>query len=374
MTSHPSSRVRLRPWLVIVLVTALYLGGILLSNHADPLVFVTLGTRFTADDSSGTEGYDGLFAYYIARDPFLRDPLTTTPHIDVPAYRYQRILLPLLAHALALGSPILIPWTLVIISAAALAGSTVLFEELLDAFRISRWYALIYGLFPGLLMAVRLSLNEPLAYGLVVLAIWLRSTRHRRTSVGALALAALAKETALLFAASFVAWDFIQRRWRRGLAAGLAATLPFAIWQLVLSDWFGAPGVGSGGAMATPFEVLPFNGFFRIYTDTGSLRVFLIFALFLGPAVVLPTLWGLWQSVQDLRHHRFDFFTLLLAVNALIIPFVPFSTFREPLGMLRFIVGLVIAILAYAASRRNLRVLRYAALWLVLLGFAVSSG
>jgi hypothetical protein len=45
--------------------------------------------------------------------------------------------------------------------------------------------------------------------------------------------------------------------------------------------------------------------------------------------------------------------------------FVPFSTYRELLGMFRFIVGLQIAVILYAAHRRQRRVLSYSTLWMM---------
>ncbi len=44
------------------------------------------------------EGYDGQFAYYIARDP-----ADSPDCLDVPAYRMQRILLPALGALFSLG-------------------------------------------------------------------------------------------------------------------------------------------------------------------------------------------------------------------------------------------------------------------------------
>ncbi len=358
-----------QPWAVVALVCLLYLAAVFLANGADPLVFVTLGTQYGDQASGGTEGYDGQFTYYIARGPEGAAPL-----IDVPAYRYQRILLPLLARVLALGQPALIPWALVAINLVALILGTALLGQLLSAHRASRWYALVYGLFPGVLMSVRLSLAEPLAYGLAIAALWLHARDRKWLAVGALALAALTKETTLLFAAGLVLYELTRRRWAFATLGGGVVALPFAIWQLVLFRAFGAFGVGSGGALATPFEIIPFNGFLRIYTDTGNLRVFIIFALLLIPAVIVPSLWALWQSGRDIVKQRATCLTFVLLMNAAVMPFVPFSTYREPLGILRFIVGLVIGVLLYAAAGRHRRALRYSALWLVMLALAASSG
>ena len=63
-------------------------------------------------------------------------------------------------------------------------------------------------------------------------------------------------------------------------------------------------------------------------------------------------------------------FYACLLLNAAVLWFVPFSTHREPLGLLRFLPGLVLAHLLFAALRyRARRPLQYAVLWLILLVF-----
>jgi len=242
----------LRPWSAVLVVGLLYLAAVFFSHGSNALTFVTLGTRYAERDSTGTEGYDGQFAYFIARDGWEAASL-----LDVPAYRFQRILLPALAGALSFGNTALLPWLLPGLNLIALVAGTALLEELLAARGVSRWYALVYGLFPGVLMAVRLSLNEPLAYGLILLAIRLRGRERLWQAAAACALAALAKETALVFVAGFVLWELASRRWAAGLLFGLLACLPFVAWQAVLVARLGAPGVGSGGDLATPFEISP---------------------------------------------------------------------------------------------------------------------
>ena len=72
--------------------------------------------------AAGTSnGYDGQYAYYIARDP-----AHAAGCLDVPAYRYQRILLPVLGRVLALGNTDAIPAAFVLINLVALVGSTAL--------------------------------------------------------------------------------------------------------------------------------------------------------------------------------------------------------------------------------------------------------
>lgn len=367
----PRTRLRVQPWLLVLALCAVYLTIILFANQGDPLVFVTLGTQFTEGNSNGTEGYDGQFTYFIAVDPG-----TAADYIDVPAYRFQRILLPILARLLGLGQPALIPWVLLLINITSLVAGTYFLEQLLIMEKASRWYALTYGLFVGMFMAVRLSLNEPLAYGLVIGGIWLERKRGALPAAILFALAALAKETTLVFTAGYLLWLLLEKRWRTTLLFGVVAGLPFALWQIVLYTQFGAFGVGSGGAMATPFEIIPYNGFWRLLTDpeTGSLKLFAVFALFLLPFIILPSLWALYRSGRDLWQNNWHPYVFLLFANAAIMPFVPFSTYREPLGILRFIVGLVLMTVLYGALRHERRVLRYGTFWVVLTLMVFSMG
>ena len=87
---------------------------------------------------------------------------------------------------------------------------------------------------------------------------------------GLLALAALAKETALIAVVGLCLYLVLERRWRQAMGLGLAVGLPFAAWQVVLWAWLGQPGVGAGGAMATSFEWLPFAGLLRAATVEWS--------------------------------------------------------------------------------------------------------
>ena len=96
---------RLNERAVAAIATLVGLGLILLRLSQvewDPLGLAELGTRYSQLDPAGTEGYDGQFAYYIAVSP---NPKDVAIQLDVPAYRYQRILYPLMARSLALGIP-----------------------------------------------------------------------------------------------------------------------------------------------------------------------------------------------------------------------------------------------------------------------------
>jgi hypothetical protein len=134
------------------------------------------------------------------------------------------------------------------------------------------------------------------------------------------------------------------------------------LWQIVLKSQFGTTGIGSGGRLATNFEIIPFNGVIQILT-VGGVKIFVVLMLILLPFVLLPALWGLWRVWQDVRANHISLMTCVLFTCAAIMPFVPFSTYREPLGILRFIAGLQIAVISYAAERRSGRPLRLSIFW-----------
>jgi len=361
---------RIRPYMLVTLLCIVYVAYVLAQNDGDPLALVTLGTQFSEGvpaDQDGSEGYDGQFVYYIARDPS-----SAAQYIDAPAYRFQRILLPALGMALSFGQASLIPFALLIVNLISLAAGTALLERLLVERGVSRWYAIGYGLALGTFGAVRLSLPEPLAYALALGGVALALRDRWLLSAALFALAGLAKETTFIVAAGIGVYLLYRRQWRDALIFGVVSLLPFIIWQWILVQHFGEMGIGSGGAMATPFEIVPFMGVIRILTEGGA-AVFGALMAILLPFVLIPTLWALYRVWRDIRSREFTIYTALLAVTALIMLFVPFSTYREPIGILRFIVGLQTAVILYAAHKRDARVLRNSTLWMLtaLFGFSL---
>jgi hypothetical protein len=346
----------LTPTLIVMIFALLYVLGILWQAGGDPMAFVLLGTRFSETDPLGTEGYDGQFAYQIALNPS-----GATPYIDVPAYRYQRILYPLLARLLALGQPDLIPWTLIAINILAIGGGTWLMELLVMDFRVSRWYALTYGLYGGQFLALRTDMNEPLAYTLVVVAIWAWAKDQQVSAIVAFSLAALTKETTLVFLAAYMLYTLHTRQWRWFVGLGLAS-IPFFVYQIFLWQWLGAFGVGSGGAGATPFSLMPLGGWLAI--AGVHIGAFLLISLVIVPMSILPSLAGIWLSGRRLWQGEVHPLIYCLLLNSLVILFLPTSTFREPAAMIRLTQGLVVSMLLFGALIRSRRILNYSTLWI----------
>jgi len=129
---------------LVVIISCLYVGWVLSESKGDPLEFVI---------------YDGHYSYQIAYRIFGEEDLLPQdygPRDELPSpYRFQRILYPLLARLLAVNTPALIPWTLILINIIAIGLGTLATEFIMQTYKVSVWYALSYGLFGGLFVSLR---------------------------------------------------------------------------------------------------------------------------------------------------------------------------------------------------------------------------
>jgi hypothetical protein len=305
--------------------------------------------------SYSPEGYDGYFGYLIARDP-----VYAAQTIDAPPYRFQRILLPALARFLAFGQTEALPYLFVGINLLMLGIGTWGLESLLKEAGYSAWYAVGYAFSLGIFGTVRMSLAEPLAFGLIICGIIFMKRERWLGGAALFALAALAKETTLFFPAAYGFYLLYQRKWKEAIGFGLITLVPFLLWEFALYRVFGAWGFSSGGAQR--FEIIPFSAYFMILS-IGNLTVSILYTLLFLLFVFIPLFWSFWRCIKDLRAKTWTIETQALAFNCLILPFIPFITFSEINGLLRFIVGMQVALIWYAASKKQVRPLRYSTYW-----------
>lgn len=351
-------RLVMRPFVVFSLISLIYALWVVFQQQ-NPLMLATLGERYTPAElqpfTYSEEGYDGQFAYLLARYGW-----ESTPYVDVPAYRAQRVLLPFLGRTLALAQPEAVLWALLAVNVLAVGLGVYALERLLVQAGASQWLTVGYALSIGVFGSVRLTTTEALAYGLVLAGL-LAITRQRLL-LGALLLgiSALAKEMTLVFPFAWGLYLLSQRQWKHAIGYGALSLVPFVLWQGVLWAQYGQLGIGSGGEGATSFEFIPFMGYLRIWTE-GSLAAFLLLTPFIVGFAIFPAVWGLVRVWQDKKATLPAF---VLVVNALLMAFVPFSTYREILGILRFVAGLQIAVIWYAATTRRHKALMYSTLWL----------
>jgi hypothetical protein len=174
--------------------------------------------------------------------------------VDVPLYRYQRILEPLLIRALTFGSATLVPWLMVAVSWLAVgAGTWAVASWLVSRGRPPGW-SLLYGFWPGLAVTVRYDLTDAIAYALVAFALVLldspdRSRPHLAAVLTAAALFARQEVAiyAVMMAIGIAAGVLPQRddgeagfrrhRFWLGVKFAAIAGAPFCIYLVFLSHW-----------------------------------------------------------------------------------------------------------------------------------------
>jgi hypothetical protein len=327
----------------------------------DPVALAEVGTRYSVGDSDGTEGYDGQFSYFIALNPL---PSQVGPHLDNPSYRYQRILYPILARAAALGQPDWIPWTLLILNLAAHGLGTYGLTLLLMRYKQPVRYALIYAGWVGLIGPVGLDMPEPLAFALAVLSVLSFLQGKSLLSAVLMTAAVFTREAMLPFMAALLLAALFQRNRSTALwtVAGLIA---FGVFQVWLKATFGSIGLGTGGAGDSGMEWIPLLGLLRIAEE--SLPALGIYLLIFGPSIVLPAIWGAIASATKLRLQPNGLESWLLLINSLVVLFLPYSTFREPLALVRLATGMVLSLVIFSARSNFRRPLNLGMFWMAML-------
>ena len=349
-------------------------------SHASGSIAIDPTYRYFPDPSG--KGYDGQWAYYLALDP-----ANARFYMDKPAYRYTRILYPMTARALALGRADLIPYTLLLVNLLALGGGTLVMATWLRRKGVSPWLALIYGLYPGLFIALQRDLNEPLAYALLALAVYLFDFGGRRRLIYAglaFALAILARETTAVFA---VLYGLVLlaprpfpgigvRLWKPSRARLVqAATLlglalaPALLYRLFLRLWLGNADVPADVAP----ELIPFRGILSYWPWQGP-------QIIAAAAVVAPALicaaagvYALWRRVW-----RVEVFILLANVQLFVVMLAA-GSFPDIISSARVTAGVAPAALfcipAFDAvtGRNRTWLLAAAGLWLALLPWLLAS-
>jgi hypothetical protein len=261
---------------------ALWIGSYLAAGH-EARDFIKIGTWYQSSSHASKvikvdpnyvpprnreakqgNGYDGQFSYYMALDF-----TNARYYMDYPAYRYSRLLYPVVARAAAFGDRSLLPGAMIAINWLALGGCTLALAAWLRRRLYSPWLALLVGLYPGLLVGVQRDLTEPLAYALVAAGIYLFDYGGQRRLLWAglvFGLAGLARQTTVVFPLCLVAVVLlsgdrdtpIRERVRsnliRATAFGVPSILPFVAYSAILYAWLGALAKG------VLLESLPFVG------------------------------------------------------------------------------------------------------------------
>jgi hypothetical protein len=228
------------------------------------------------------------------------------------------------------------------------------------------WWAAVYGLYPGVTVALHRDLTELVAYSLVAAAVLALDARGRRGWVlGGLLFGAavLARETTAVFA---VIYGLAEVRRRPAVAAAILALAlaPFAAWELYLLSHVGPIDTGQ----ASRFTVVPLGGMLAARPwRIGHLRV--------AVSMILPGLLALAAAAAAFARGVRGPAVLALAANVvLFVLFLPPQSYIDPDAAMRVTTGVVLAALlampagattrGSASPRSSLWIRACAVLWL----------
>ncbi|HEU0027789.1 MAG TPA: hypothetical protein VFQ25_11795 [Ktedonobacterales bacterium] len=365
----------------------LHIGRQFLAKGGDASAVIRYDPSYHGYPADGI-GYDGQFYYF-----FAIDPAHAAAYMDEPAYRLSRPLYPMLARALALGQPWLVPWVMLLINWLAIGGTALALGDVLRRRRLSPWLTLIYVAFPGTLAALHADVTEPLAYALVALGLWLWERGERRVWLWpgvAFALAILTRETAAAFPLALAlgaaisgglaargrgarirghewsAYGVIEAAWRPALwLAGVMA--PYLAWKGFVLVWMGSEGVPSE---LVP-TLVPFQGLAALWPWAPSLWASALFVGIPGALLLGLAVWGLWRrpaapELWALALQSLFFCVLLRAASWYMI-----SAFRLSTGSLLALLWAA-PLLVGLAKRSRLWMALIFALWVCLAPVALA--
>lgn len=189
-------------------------------------------------------GYDGQFYLFMALDP-----ANARYYLDDPPYRLQRPLYSAVSRLIAGGDAALVPVAMLLVNWLAAGAGTAIVARLLVRRRRSAWFALLYGLAPGLTLGVHRDLTEPLAFALLAAAIAVLGRRRPRSPLYAgllFGLAGLTREASIVFPIVFAAWRAWadrgrggRERWLPAAAILLLGVVPYLSWIVFERAWLG---------------------------------------------------------------------------------------------------------------------------------------
>jgi hypothetical protein len=349
-------RRRVLPVVLCVAVFYSVFVSIRLEQHG-ALWFVHIGSHFlsaahTSDvirpsiGSQNTFGYDGQYYFAFAADPtHARDYMEGRAGVV-----YARVLYPAVSRAASLGSVTALPYAMLVINLLAVLSGTAAVALWFVKRGFSPWPAVLYGLFPGLIVTAFRDLTEPLAFGLAALAVLaFDGTRVRRVVLSALlfALAVLTRETIVPFAlagAAALALDDRRRmqtgawwpRWRRAAAFAAATCGPLLLWRVVVKVWINEPTQEVGHERGW---VLPLHGIWSWWPFDNEHWLIVL-------TVTLPALAAAAGALVLIRRRRCLVPAGLLLVNVLLyVVWLPRAVYIDHSAASRAAVGVVLAAL-----------------------------
>ena len=235
-------------------------------------------------------GYDGQQFLSLALDPFLQD-LDTLASLDHPAYRYRRILYPLLSYLLGFGNAQIIPYVMVAINAIAILLIIWVTGLYFKSYSANVNQALFVLAIPGVWIVLSLSTSDLLAGLFFVSAFYFYQNNKPIYMSLMVSLGCLNRETLLLLWMALILSAMWQKKYRYFKFLGIAIIPPLA-WNIyvILLGLNGAPGTGNFGTLI--FGIV--QKFLSLFTEKFSPKT--IFEAYLFILLILAFALVFWLS------------------------------------------------------------------------------
>ncbi len=275
------------------------------------------------------DGYDGMFYYYIAHDPFIRTDLYRSFMDGWTAYRYQRVSYPLAVFALSLGKKEWIPYMMVAVNILAIALGVFFCAKISEFYGRSPYFALVYALIPGLFLSVTRNLTEPLQIACMCGGIYFYvcAGRYWASSLF-LAAAVLSKDTALLVPFAFFMIELLKNRQVRRAAIFLIPPILYFSWRAYVVWKIGESAMPHG-------DFKNFGGYHSLYP--------LPFVPFLR---ILADKWATMKPFASINHDTVDLLLLTSSMSAILISFREYKFLTNPISLCALLFALLGAFVA----------------------------
>ncbi|NUM52618.1 MAG: hypothetical protein HUU46_03140 [Candidatus Hydrogenedentes bacterium] len=242
---------------------AVFIAVRLATHDWDASYFVTAGDAATNPKDApkalyvqrDSAGHDGQFYYRLALDP-LTDRVTDYGiTLDLPAYRQQRILYPVIVNLLSLGNVSAVPFWMIAVNYVGICVIAWVGSNYARALGLHAGWGLAFACYPGFVLSLARDFAEIIAAALLLAMLWLVRARRpaRATLFGALAV--LARETTALTSAS-IALAGGWRSWKtRSWDARLWLAVPIVVgvaWQVYLRFNWGHFASSDSGTLSLP--------------------------------------------------------------------------------------------------------------------------
>jgi len=299
-------------------------------------------------------GYDGVWFYRLAINPFTSVQAAHGIRIDNPAYRQQRVMYPLIVWLLSLVNVTWIPWLLVIVNILAAAAMAAFAGAFARRFGLNALWGVIVPLYPGFVLTLSRDLAEIVTAAFAMGAIWAIASRRNTTAAILLTCAVLTRETTLLLAFALAAAWLIERvlhRERRIAAITFSVPIAvYAVWQVILAFRWGVSPLRAGA----PDRALPFVEFAQFlaaasFRRNHQERLYFLESIFLAAVVIAIVL--VWRRSRAPLEWRLAWLGYLAIFSIL-----PHTIWIEDYGFLRifadlFLVSAALIIPSFSAAR-----------------------